>query len=182
MGAVALNADGSAGGSDEGLDIRDGIEHLGFRHIGQSVAVDLRNVEHMRALSEDPASALARLVFAALARVQNLVEHDRRGLLALADLSAQRLPLAIGRPETVPEVLRLGAGPESKDVDPAIGLAGDRIDGSGQRGAAAMPWKGVVARAALHRGDDLVGDGVVDAGGCVGGHGGNPSSCRWERG
>ena len=112
VGAVALNVDGSAGGGDEGLDIRDGIEGLGFRHLGQGVALDLRDVEHMRALRKDPARALARLVFAALGLVQNLVEHDRRGLLAFADLRAERLPLAIGCPETVPEVLRLGAGPE----------------------------------------------------------------------
>lgn len=30
VGAVALNADGSAGGSDRGLVIRDGVKGLGF--------------------------------------------------------------------------------------------------------------------------------------------------------
>lgn len=35
-----------------------------------------------------------------------------------------------------------------------------------------MPGERVVAGAALQRGDDLVGDGVVDAGGGGGGHGG----------
>lgn len=138
---------------------------IGFRHLGQGIALDLCDVEHMRALREDPTRTLAGLVFAALGLVQDLVEHDRRSLLALADLCAERLPLAIGCPETVPEVLRLGAGPEGKNIDPAIGLAGDRIDGAGQRGAAAVPGERVVAGAALQCGNDLVGDGVVDAGG-----------------
>jgi len=47
MGAVALDADGGPGGSDEGLDIGDGIEGLGFGHLGQGVALDLRDVEHV---------------------------------------------------------------------------------------------------------------------------------------
>src|SRR3546814_1556884 len=85
------------------------------------------------------------LVFTSLGLVQNLVEHDGRGLLALADLCAERLPLAVGRPETIPEVLRLGAGPEGKDIDPAIGLAGDRVNGPRERGAAAVPGERVVA-------------------------------------
>ena len=70
----------------------------------------------------------------------------------------------------MPEVLRLGAGPEGKDIDPAIGLAGDRISRASERGAAAILGKGVIAGAELQRRDDLVGVGALDAGACSGGH------------
>ncbi len=51
------------------------------------------------------------------------------------------------------------------DIDAAIGLAGDRIDSASELGASAILRKGEIAGAELHRCDDLVGVGVLNASG-----------------
>ncbi len=85
-----------------------------------------------------------------------LVEDDKRGFLALAELRAGLGPLLVGAPDTGAVTEFLGIGPERHDVDAAIGLFRRDIDGPHDAAG------GAISRAALNRGHDLVGDVLVN--------------------
>src|SRR5690606_9692093 len=107
--------------------------------------------------------------------------HQAR-LLALADLTALVLPLAIGAPGARAETTGLSCGPEADDVDAAIGFGGVDVDGAVQALAAAVPGHLPVARSRLDGGDDVVRDLGVNVEALCG-HGSSPSLCdRAHRG
>lgn len=68
-----------------------------------------------------------------------LIEDDDRRFLALADLSAFVLPLAIRAPKAGLELLGKGGSPQRNGVDAAIALAAGDIDGAFDDAAGAMP-------------------------------------------
>jgi hypothetical protein len=95
------------------------------------VAVDRGDVEDRKCPGEN---APGRTVLIAVAVVVSrrgrlFPQHDGRAVLAFADLGFERLPLAIGAPEAVVVAGDFGGDPQGEDVDAAIALAGNDVDG-----------------------------------------------------
>jgi hypothetical protein len=66
---------------------------------------------------------VAILTICVAAAICRLPEHDEVAALALANLSAEFVPLAIGAPDAGGIAGRMRRSPEGDDVDAAIGLA-----------------------------------------------------------
>ncbi|MBT9159741.1 MAG: hypothetical protein DDT26_01004 [Dehalococcoidia bacterium] len=142
---------------------RDGVG--GFVDLRHGVAINLGNVEHARRAGDE--AAVATIVIAGgiailLARLDVLVEDDNGGLLALADLGAFVLPLAIRAPQTVGEFLAVGGSPEGNGVDAAIGTLAGNIDRAFDDRALRVLGHLRMLGTGFDGGNDLVGDGVVN--------------------
>src|SRR3546814_14592969 len=75
-----------------------------------------------------------------MARREKLLPEDAEaGVLALADLRAERLPLAIGAPDPARIAAAIGGRPERDSIYAAIGLAAGDVGRAGDVGAGMMP-------------------------------------------
>ena len=156
-------------GMGEALGLRQQRDRLGL------VAFDLGDIEDRECAGENAPGRtvlIAEPVVAA-GRGHFFPQHDGRAALALADLGVERLPLAIGAPETVVVAGDFGGDPERENIDAAVSLAGRDVGGTGGRGSVMVPGHLELAGAGLDGGDDLGGDAGVDVGAVVG-HGAAP--------
>ena len=101
VGVVGAEGDGDLHGVDESVGMR---EALGLGQEGDRlrlIAFDLGDVENRKGSSEDPpgTEAFVAVIVIVGGRCRLLPEHDGRAALALADLGADRVPLAIGAPD-----------------------------------------------------------------------------------
>src|SRR3546814_17651583 len=109
-----------------------------------------------------PYTTLFRSAFVAL-RAKLLPEDAEAGVLALADLRAERLPLAIGAPDPARIAAAIGSRPERGRLYAAIGLAAGDVGRAGDVGAGMMPRHAQCARAGVDRVDDRIGDASIAA-------------------
>src|SRR3546814_1534577 len=104
------------------------------------IAIDLIGVEQAEGLGEEPAVVAVFIVAAFVAlRAKLLPEDAEAGVLALADLRAERLPLAIGAPDPARIAAAIGSRPERDRIYAAIGLAAGDVGRAGDVGAGMMP-------------------------------------------
>lgn len=103
-----------------------GQDRSRFRHI----AIDLIGVEQAESPGEEPAVTAVILVIASLLALDRKLfpEDAEAGVLALADLGAERLPLAVGAPDPACIAAAISGRPERDRVDAAIGLATGSVD------------------------------------------------------
>src|SRR5271166_6289045 len=162
-GAASAVMDDRAGCGDKSLGAFDRLNGVGGK-LGQGrggVAFDLLGGKDGRCARK---KAGACLVLAALVGGNGdlFVENDVRGLLALPDLRAGFAPLLVGAPGAGLVALGVGGGPESKDVHAAIGLLRRDIGGPHDVAGGPVPGQAEFAGSGLDRGDDLVGDLLMD--------------------
>src|SRR3546814_2463585 len=128
------------------------------------IAIDLIGVEQAEGLGEEPAVVAGFIVAAFVAlRAKLLPEDAEAGVLALADLRAERLPLAIGAPDPARIAAAIGSRPERDRIYAAIGLAAGDVGRAGDVGAGMMPRHAPGARAGVDRVDDRIGDASIAA-------------------
>jgi len=162
----------SAGRPVDGIDAERGDKPLGGRNavaLGQDqtglrgVAVDLIGVEQAERPGEEPHAIAAVIVAILLIAAADLLPEDAKaGLLALANLGTEHLPLAIGAPDPARIAAGIGGGPERYGVDAPIGFAAGDVGRASDIGAAMMPRHAPGTGASFDRGDDRVGDASVD--------------------
>ena len=130
-------------------------------HLGQLLVGDALNLRHVEDVIVAEQHATTGLLGFGLLVLERLPENDGQTLLALADVPAQRLGLAVGQIDGRFERGKL----EEKLIDSAIGAA---VDASGRScvSPGLAPWGG----SRLKGGDDFLGDGFVGVG-LVRGHG-----------
>src|SRR5208283_5252323 len=162
-GAASAVMDDSAGCGDKSLGAFDRLDGIGGR-LGQGrggVAFDLLGGKDGRCARK---KAGACLVLAALVGGDGdlFLENDVRGLLALADLRAGFAPLLVGAPGAGLVALGVGGGPEREDVHAAIGLLRRDIGRPHDVAGGPVPGQAEFAGSGLDRGDDLVGDLLMD--------------------
>ena len=95
-------------------------------------------------------------------RVKLLPEDTEAGVLTLADLRAERLPLAIGAPDPARIAAAIGGRPERDRIYAAIGLAAGDVGRAGDVGAGMMPWHAPGAGAGFDGVDDRLRDASID--------------------
>src|SRR5208282_5184009 len=166
------------GSAEDGGDAKVGEERFGVRQAlairqdgdvgrGRLVPVDLSLVEDRERPGEHPPAPRSLvvcpfIVFARRARV--LPEHDCRGLLAAADLRADRGPGAVSAPDAAGVAMRYGGDPKGEPIYAAIETRRGDVSRASRRRAVVMPWHRPRARTRLDRRDDLGGDAGVDVG------------------
>jgi hypothetical protein len=84
------------------------------------VAIDLIGVEQAERLGEKPAVVVI-VAGVVILRAKLLPEDAEAGVLTLADLRAERLPLAIGAPDPARIAAAIGGRPERDRIYAAIG-------------------------------------------------------------
>src|SRR3546814_7732446 len=96
-------------------------------------------------------------------RAKLLPEDAEAGVLALADLRAERLPLAIGAPDPARIAAAIGSRPERDRIYAAIGLAAGDVGRAGDVGDGMMPRHAPGASAGFDRVGDRIGDESIGA-------------------
>jgi hypothetical protein len=158
IGAVAAVVHDCPGLGDEGfgrLDRREDGRDI-FNH-GRLVAVDLLGGENGRGAGEETGFGLVAVVGS---DTDLLVEDDVSGFLAFADLRAGLGLLLVGTPGAGRITQLISGGPEGEDA--AIGILRGDIDGAHDVAGRAVPGEPEFAGAGLDRGNDLVGDVLVN--------------------
>ena len=125
------------------------------------VAIDLIGVEQAERLGEKPSMVVIAAGGVTL-RAKLLPEDAEAGVLALADLRAERLPLAIGAPDPARVAAAIGGRPERDRIYAAIGLAAGDVGRAGDVGAKMMPRHAPGAGAGFDGVDDRLRDASVD--------------------
>src|SRR3546814_10462151 len=130
-----------AGRAVDGIDAERGDEGFGGGEafaVGQDrprfgrIAIDLIGVEQAEGLGEEPAVVAVFIVAAFVAlRAKLLPEDAEAGVLALADLRAERLPLAIGAPDPARIAAAIGSRPDRDRIYAALGLAAGDVGRAG---------------------------------------------------
>src|SRR3546814_688010 len=103
-------------------------------------------------------------------RAKLLPEDAEAGVLALADLRAERLPLAIGTPDPARIAAAIGGRPERDRIYAAIGLAAGDAGRAGDVGAGMLPRHAPGAGARFACVDDRLRGASVDCWSRCGGH------------
>src|SRR5208337_2639199 len=162
-GAASTVMDDSASCGDKSLGAFDRLDGVGGR-LGQGrggIAFDLLGGKDGRCARK---KAGACLVLAALVGGDGdlFVEDDMRGLLALADLRAGFAPLLVGAPGAGLVALGVAGSPKGQDVHAATGLLRRDIGRPHDVAGGPVPGQAEFAGSGLDRGDDLVGDLLMD--------------------
>ena len=99
-----------------------------------SITLDLRLVENAVPPRKHASAATPLLlgipVIGILAAIVDLPEDNRGGLLALANLGTQRLPLTIAGPASGTVACSLRRDPQAENVGSPVSLAGAGVDGA----------------------------------------------------
>ncbi len=174
-GSAAAVADGCAGRGNEGLGPFDRRDDGCGRCVDDRrlIAVDLLGGEYRCGASEEAGDRVGVAGLGLGGEFKLLVEDDERGFLALANLSAGLGPLAVSAPDAGAVGGFLGIGPKRHDIDAAIRLLRCDVDGSHDAASGAVPGQAEIARAALDRADDFVGDVLMNIEAFFA-HGGSP--------
>ena len=169
-GAIPANADVCAGRLYQGFGLRHDfpLRQGGVQPVevfGQSIT--LGNVEHAVAFEKrdrDCVTAFGDGVLLLVFGDETVGIADDLTALTLAHIAAKALGLAVGQPNLGRISLLDHRTPQQQDVDPRIGLAGNRIDRKSDlaSGVLAIPWLHPRQAACLKLGNDLVRDGLVE--------------------
>ena len=160
-----------AGRAVDGIDAERGDEGFGGGEafaLGQDrprfgrIAIDLIGVEQAERLGEKPSVVAIIVAGFVTLRAKLLPEDAEAGVLALADLRAERLPLAIGAPDPARIAAAIGGRPERDRIYAAIGLAAGDVGRAGDVGAGMMPRHAPGAGAGFDGVDDRLRDASVD--------------------
>ena len=155
--AVAAMADIDLCSSDEGFDfVNDPGGVLQCRQWRCLVPVHLIGVEDVAGAGHEAFALFTLAAFLLFFSVELSVKDHQAGFLALVDLTALILPLAIGAPGTGREAACLCGGPEADDVDPTIGAGSVDIGGAVQALAGAVPGHLPVTGSSFDGSDDAV--------------------------
>jgi hypothetical protein len=127
-----------AGTQCQGCPKSIGVPHP--RIVGQeidgwwSISLDLRLVENAVPPRKHASAATPLLlgiaIIGILAAIVDLPEDNRGGLLALANLGSQRLPLTIAGPASGTVACSLRRDPQAENVGSPVSLAGTGVDGA----------------------------------------------------
>src|SRR3546814_17862024 len=102
------------------------------------IAIDLIGVEQAERLGEKPSVVAIIVAGFVTLRAKLLPEDAEAGVLALADLRAERLPMAIGAPDPARIAAAISGRPERDRISAAIGLAAGAVGRAGDAGAGMM--------------------------------------------
>lgn len=135
-------------------------------HDAARVALDLRHVEDPEGAQEAP---LPRAVLLSFTRLLVSIlngyppeQHDRRAVLALADVPAEGAGLLEGEPARQAVALGQGRGPRGQDVDLLVEPAGGGVDRPARPTGAARPRLDPRGHALLELRHDPGGDLLVN--------------------